>query len=128
MTRARLEAVHPVLAVKDVEAAIAFYTGRLGFTPLGRDSQTRPRYAVIRRDGVVLHLQWHDASEWGAGGDRPMLRFVVPDVQALYEEYKDKGVFHERTALRETPWGTLEFAFYDLDRNGLTFYRDLDPA
>ena len=128
MSRARLEAVHPVLASQDVEAAVAFYTGRLGFTLLGQDAKSKPRYAVIRRDGVVLHIQWHDPAEWQAGVDRPMLRFVVPDVEALYEEYKDKGVFHERTALRETPWGTLEFAFYDLDRNGLTFYRDRDPA
>ena len=29
-------------------------------------------------------------------------------------------------AMRDTPWGTREFAFYDPDRNGLTFYRDLE--
>jgi uncharacterized glyoxalase superfamily protein PhnB len=54
-----------------------------------------------------------------------MLRFLIDDVDALFEEYADKGVFHERTALRDTPWGTREFAFYDCDGNGLTFYRDL---
>jgi hypothetical protein len=25
----------------------------------------------------------------------------------------------------DKPWGTREFAFFDPDRNGLTFYRDL---
>lgn len=54
-----------------------------------------------------------------------MLRFVVEDVDALFEEWKDKGVFHENTSLRRTPWGTREFAFYDLDGNGLTFYLDV---
>ena len=53
-----------------------------------------------------------------------MLRFVVPDVDALYEEYRDRDVFHEQTALRDTAWGTREFAFYDTYGNGLTFYRD----
>ncbi len=54
-----------------------------------------------------------------------MLRFVVPAVLEVFDEYRDKGVFHERTALRDTPWGTREFAFYDPNQNGLTFYCDL---
>ncbi len=54
-----------------------------------------------------------------------MIRFLVADVDALHDELKSKGVFHKNTALRDTPWGTREFAFYDLDQNGLTFYRDL---
>ena len=53
-----------------------------------------------------------------------MLRFVVSDVDALFEELKDKGIFHEQTALRATPWGTREFALFDPDKNGLTFYVD----
>ena len=53
------------------------------------------------------------------------LRFVVLDVQALFEEYRDQGVFHVKTAVRETAWGTREFAFFDPDQNGLTFYCDL---
>ena len=37
-----------------------------------------------------------------------------------------RDVFHERTVLRETSWGTREFAFFDPDQNGLTFYCDLE--
>jgi len=122
--QAKFEAVQPVLASQDVTKSVEFYVERLGFRLLGQDSATDPRYAVIRRDGVELHLQWHDPAEWSAG-DRPMLRFVVPEVEALFEEYRQAGVFHAGTALRETPWGTREFAFYDPYRNGLTFYRDL---
>jgi catechol 2,3-dioxygenase-like lactoylglutathione lyase family enzyme len=36
-----------------------------------------------------------------------------------------QGVFHERTQLCDTSWGTREFAFWDLNHNGLTFMRDL---
>lgn len=57
--------------------------------------------------------------------ERPMLRFVIKDVDHLFEEYSQQDVFHDRTDLRETSWQTREFAFYDLDQNGLTFYCDL---
>ncbi len=113
-----------MLPSRDVAAAIGFYVGRLGFELAFADSTRDPGYAGLRRDGVELHLQWHDDAEWSRV-ERPMLRFVVPDVEALFEEYRRQGVFHERTALRRTAWGTREFAFYDLDMNGLTFYRDL---
>ena len=113
-----------MLPSRDVAAAVGFYVGRLGFEIAFADSTHDPAYAGVRRDGIELHLQRHDAAEWSRV-ERPMLRFVVPAVENLFEEYRDRGVFHERTALRRTPWGTREFAFYDLDMNGLVFYRDL---
>jgi catechol 2,3-dioxygenase-like lactoylglutathione lyase family enzyme len=125
MERARLQAVNPVLPSRNVPAAIEFYVTRLGFTLRFQDDPHEPRYAVLRRDEVVLHVQWHDPAEWQAGVDRPMLRFDVSSVEALFEEYRDKGVFHDRTAVRDTAWGTREFAFFDADHNGLTFYRNL---
>jgi catechol 2,3-dioxygenase-like lactoylglutathione lyase family enzyme len=122
--RPKFKAVNPVLPTQDVAAAIAFYVQKIGFKLLGQDSASDPRYAVVGRDDVELHLQWHDPAEWAAV-ERPMLRFLVSAIEALFAEYQRAGVFHEHTALRSTPWGTQEFAFFDLDRNGLTFYRDL---
>lgn len=119
-----LEQVQPVLPSRDVAAAIAYYVARLGFELAFADSIEDPAYAGVRRGGVELHLQWHDPEEWERV-ERPMLRFVVSDIEGLYEEYAPRGVFHDRTKLRDTPWGTREFAFYDLDMNGLAFYRDL---
>lgn len=118
----RLLQVQPVLPSQNVQAAVEYYVSKLGFTLAFQDSDD-PRYAAVRRDDVELHLQWHDPSEW-TRLDRPMVRFVVSDVNALFEEYRSKSVFHEQTALRSTPWGTREFAFYDIDKNGLTFYVD----
>ena len=115
--------VHPVLPCRDVAASVRYYVERLGFRLLFQDADD-PRYAGVRRDAVEIHLQWHDASEWERT-ERPMLRFVVAEVDALFEEYSAQSVFHAGTALRDTPWGTREFAFYDPDGNGLTFYRDL---
>jgi hypothetical protein len=80
----------------------------------------------VCRDGVELHLQWQSEADFEAGtAGQGMLRLVVDDPDALFEEYKDKGVFHDRTSLKDTSWGTREFAFFDLNGNGLTFYRDL---
>ena len=122
--RAKLKAVNPVLPSQDVAASIDFYVERLGFRLLGRDSESNTRYAAVARDSVELHIQWHDLKEWSAV-ERPMLRLQVSSIEALYEEYASAGVFHQGTAVRETPWGTKEFAFYDPFKNGLTFYKDL---
>jgi catechol 2,3-dioxygenase-like lactoylglutathione lyase family enzyme len=117
-----LTQVQPVLPSQDVEASIDFYVRRLGFALAFQDAES-PTYAGVRRNGVELHFQWHDPSEWSRI-ERPMLRFVVSDLDGLFEELKSKDIFDQNTAIRTTPWGTREFAFFDPDKNGLTFYVD----
>ncbi len=119
-----LHQIHPVLPVKDVIEALDFYVNRLGFKIGFADDSKRPTYAGVLRDEIEIHLQWHDTSEWEKAVERPMLRIVSQNIEALYEEYASKEVFHAHTLLRETAWGTKEFAFYDPFDNGLTFYRD----
>jgi catechol 2,3-dioxygenase-like lactoylglutathione lyase family enzyme len=104
-----------------VERALAFYTDRLGFRIAFRDGATPTNYAGICRDDVELHMQFQYEHEMST----LRLRIVVDDPDQLFEEYRTQNVFHERTQLANTPWGTREFAFYDPDGNGLTFYRDL---
>jgi hypothetical protein len=53
---------------------------------------------------------------------------VVEDPDALFKEYQKRGVECTPNSVRDTPWGTREFALYDLDRNALSFYRDLIGA
>lgn len=118
------KAVHPVLPVKDVSMSLKFYE-KLGFKKVFADSVQNPKYAGIQNDTVELHLQWHDVSNWETEIDRPMLRFLVTDIEAVFENYKTKNVFHKHAALRTTAWGTKEFAFYDPNLNGLTFYENL---
>lgn len=120
-----LHQVHPVLPVWDVVEALDFYVNRLGFKIAFADDEKNPKYAGILRDAIEIHLQWHDAVEWEVEIDRPMLRIVSQNIEALYEEYSEKDVFHAHTLLRETAWNTKEFAFYDPFKNGLTFYRDV---
>jgi catechol 2,3-dioxygenase-like lactoylglutathione lyase family enzyme len=118
-------AVVPVLMSRDVGAALDFYR-KLGFELEFQDHPTQPRYAGILRDGVTLHLQWQDPAHWANSLDRPMYRFPVSDLDALYAEFQAAGALpvpnpspYAKPA--ETPWGTREFHFYDADGNGLQF-------
>ena len=123
---AELNDVIPVLPARDVSEAVQFYVERLGFELVFQDSGDRPQYAGVRRGGVELHLQFQFEKDFEAGtAGQAMLRLVVDDPDVLFSEYRDKGVFHEGTQLRDTSWGTREFAFWDLNHNGLTFKRDL---
>ena len=125
MSSAQFREVIPVLPVRSVPDAVRYYTEKLGFRLHFYDAPQNPRYAGVEREGVRLHLQWHDPVDFREAVDTLILRFVIDDVDALFAEYGNKGVFHERTAVRNTSWGTREFAFYDADGNGLTFYRNL---
>ena len=115
----------PVLPVRNVSEAMAYYTDKLGFTLRFTDDAQNPKYAGVARGAASFHLQWHEPADFRENVDTAALRFVIDDVDGLFAEYSGKNVFQAATALRDTPWGTREFAFYDLDGNGLFFYYSL---
>lgn len=122
---AYLKQIHPVLPVKNVTEAIKYYVEKLGFKLAFKDAGDHSGYAGVRRDGIEIHLQWHDGKDWENGMDSTLLRIYVDEVDVLFEAYKTQSVFHNNTSLKDTPWGTREFGFYDMDNNGLVFYKDL---
>jgi len=115
--------VQPILGTRDIEKAIDFYVQRLGFTLAFRDGSTPTNYVGLRRDRVELHMQFQYEHEM----QTTRLRLLVDDPDALYAEFLAKQVVDESKQPKDTPWGTREFAIYDLDRNSLTFYRHLKP-
>ena len=115
----QFDRVEPVLMVRDVSRALAFYA-QLGFEEVFRDDDHAPMFAMVARDAACLAMQWHDYE--GVAGDRPVLRFPTQDVDALSEEFA--GVA-DRTEVTDTSWGTREFHVRDPDGNGLQFYADL---
>ena len=114
-----IKRVEPVLNVRDVAAAVIFYA-HLGFVEKFRDDPDSPVFVIVGRDCNVVALQWHDFV--GIAGDRPVLRFLVDDVDGLSDEF---GPLPDRTEVSDTSWGTREFHVRDSDGNGLQFYRDL---
>ena len=115
----QFDRVEPVLMVRDVSRALAFYA-QLGFEEVFRDDDHTPMFAMVARDGACLAMQWHDYE--GVAGDRPVLRFPTRDVDALSVEF---GGIVDRTGVTDTTWGTREFHVRDPDGNGLQFYADL---
>ena len=116
--------VNPILGTRDMQREIDFYTRQLGFKLAFRDDADPPNYVGFRRDAVALHMQFQFEHEMGT----IRLRFLVDDPDALFKEYEQRGVECTSDSIHDTPWGTREFALYDLDRNALTFYRDLTEA
>jgi uncharacterized glyoxalase superfamily protein PhnB len=123
---AELSDVIPVLPARDVGEAVRFYVEQLGFELVFQDSDDDPQYAGVRRGAVDLHVQFQFERDFKAGtAGQAMLRLVVDDPDALFQEYKDNGVLQEGAQPCNTSWGTREFAFWDLNHNGLTFMREL---
>jgi catechol 2,3-dioxygenase-like lactoylglutathione lyase family enzyme len=116
----------PILDVRNIETALRFYVEKLGFQVA---FQYADNYAGVRRDQVYFEMQWQaeDHFLWRTAG-RLRVRVVVNDPDALFEEYKAKGVLRSGAEVRDTEWGTREFAFRDPDGNGLVFYRPLERA
>jgi catechol 2,3-dioxygenase-like lactoylglutathione lyase family enzyme len=121
---AMFKETHPILGTQDIQRAIEFYTQRLGFKLAFGDKADPPNYVGFRRDAVELRLQFQFEHEMGT----IRLRFLVEDPDALFNEYRQWGVECNPNRVHDTSWGTREFALYDLDRNALTFYRDLTGA
>ncbi len=115
---------HPILGTRDIQRAISFYTQQLGFELAFSDNADPPNYVGFRRDAVEVHMQFQFEHEMGT----IRLRFLVEDPDALFDEYRTRSVECSPNGVRDTPWMTREFALYDLDRNALTFYRELTVA
>jgi catechol 2,3-dioxygenase-like lactoylglutathione lyase family enzyme len=121
---AMFKETHPILGTRDLQRAIEFYDRQLGFRLAFGDKADPRGYVGFRRDAVELHMQFQFEHEMGT----IRLRFLVEDPDALFNEYRQRGVECTPKGVQDTPWGTREFALYDLDRNALTFYRDLTSA
>jgi catechol 2,3-dioxygenase-like lactoylglutathione lyase family enzyme len=142
MAHAGMHRTIPALPVREMVAAVAFYTERFGFEVLHHDGG----FAVLRRDEAVLHL-WESGDEgWRSRDDfaaEPVrsgaesfiagtasTRIEVAGVDGLYEELEDAGVLHpvSRDGVDDTDFGTREFATLDQDGNLLSFFRWVIPT
>jgi hypothetical protein len=105
-------------AGSDVDATLAFYAQKLGFTT--RFTQGEPtEMAIVTRDAVEIVLCRNDdryvAEQTG-------FRIHVQHIEPLYTEYQAQGVIHPNGQLTTKPWGTQEFAILDPAGVCITFY------
>ena len=105
-------------AGSDVDATLAFYVQRLGFTT--RYTQGEPtEMAIVIRDAVEILLCRND-DRYVA--EQTSFRIHVQHVEQLYVEYQAQGVIHPNGQLTTKPWGTQEFAILDPAGVCITFY------
>ncbi|HRI24465.1 MAG TPA: hypothetical protein PLZ45_07290 [Ferruginibacter sp.] len=105
----------PVLPSSDIARDLAWYKEKTGFEAVFADTM----YAVIRRENIYLHLQWHADTD-----DDPLLggsviRICVENIRPLFEEFVARGTVPENKFVAGTSWGTNEFGFFDLNRNAI---------
>lgn len=122
----------PILPVHDAGAAMAWYRDKLGFEVLS--AQTDPNlpppglgYVVLRRGDAEVHLQFQFEKDMvGVVPSMMQVRFQLEagSVDALFAEYSAAGVVPAGKSVRDTDWGTREFAFFDPWGYGLTFFED----
>lgn len=117
----KLVQIVPVLPSADIARDVAWYKENAGFDPVFSDSM----YAALRREHLELHLQWHAGTE-----DDPLLggsviRIFVRDIQPIFEEFVQRGTVSQDKLRTNTPWGTHEFGFYDLNQNAVFIVEDI---
>jgi catechol 2,3-dioxygenase-like lactoylglutathione lyase family enzyme len=111
----------PNVFVKDFQAALAYYTGPLGFRPLFVYGEI-PFYAHVARDEAIMAIRHvtkpvidHSA------GEALLSAFVeVSDVNALHEGLKESGA-HIWQEPRDEPWQMRSLIISDLDGNLICF-------
>ena len=120
----------PILFVRDVEAAAAFYEGKLGFR-IDFLHGAPPFYGSVSRDRACLHLRFvHQTNfaELAAREESLILATIeVADVKALFQEYDARSVDFAQRLVRQA-WGGLDFHVRDPDGNVISFVQYRWPA
>lgn len=118
-----VNAVVPILLVRDVTASARWFEARLGFAVdfLYGDP---PFYGSVSRDGVRMHLRFVKEPVFAIAAAREesliAASFEVSDVRALFEEISARGAEIAQPLIRQD-WGGTDFHVRDGDGNAVSF-------
>ena len=119
----------PVLGVRDVPAAVEHYQSAFGFEcPGGMFGPEDERvYAVMRRDGIEVHLQIRRRNIWAAarGSHERSAYLYCPDVDSLHGDFDSAGALVIEPPT-DMPYGNREIVLRDQDGHRLAFGVDSD--
>ena len=113
-----MQRVIPALRVESYVDAKAFYEG-LGFEERWRHQfePHLPVFASVARDGMEVFLTEH-SGDCQFGG---LVHFYVPDVDALYREFAERGVVVAQRPENSLGPDTRDMLVVDPDGNRLSF-------
>jgi catechol 2,3-dioxygenase-like lactoylglutathione lyase family enzyme len=120
----------PILFVRDVTAAAAFYEATLGFHVDFLHGKP-PFYGSVSRDRARLHLRFVHQTNFtelaAREGGLILATIEVANVKALFQEYEARGVdFAQRPVIQA--WGGLDFHVRDPDGNVISFVQYRRPT
>ena len=127
MSAARITDATPVLLVRDVVKAAAYYVDKLGFS-VDRFWGEPPTFTIAKRDGVFIMLNQVGAGDDfrpnGAYDGRFSVYVDVNDADAMHAEFQAKGadIICEP---EDQPYMMREFQVRDLDGHLLGFGSDI---
>lgn len=113
--------IEPVLPSQNIERDLIWYEKHTGFQRKFGDHM----YVGIERDGVYIHLQWHADTEEDPLLGGSVIKLFVKDIQPIFQEFVKRGTISEEKLRKNTPWGTHEFGFYDLNKNAIFVVQDV---
>jgi len=113
----------PVLESADIARDVAWYREKTGFEV---SFSHEKMYAGLYRNDLEIHLQWHAGTAEDPLSGGAVVRIDVKNIKPLFEELKQRGTVKEKDFKANTPWGTNEFAFHDLNSNAIFISEDLE--
>lgn len=118
------QTVTPQFRITDARRSLAFYVDGLGFEVdwEHRFEPGLPVFMQLTRAGQSIFLTEH-AGDCQVGG---AAYFVIPDVEACYNDFKARGVIPTEPPT-DTPWGSREMVVTDPDGNRLRFASSTAP-
>ena len=120
----KILSVAPVLPTNDITRDIEWHRQFTGFEFYFGDD----RYAGLKRDICVLHLQWHAGTEDDPVNGGSVVKIFVDDVREIFEELVKRETVEAYQLRLHTPWQTHEFGFYDPNGNAIFFVEDLSDS
>ena len=119
----KLVKIIPVLESADIARDVAWYKEKTGFEV---SFSHEKMYAGLYRNDLEIHLQWHAGTEDDPLSGGAVIRIEVKNIKPLFEEFKQRGTIQEKDFRENTPWGTNEFAFADLNSNVIFISEDIE--
>ncbi len=140
MTELSIRGPVPVLFANDMQKAIEYYCGTLGFTLASAMPENEPTWCFLRRDNAAImflkaHDHAHDEDEHhhdhdGDHHQHPRgpavssLYFYPNDADALWNQLKDR--VEVEVPLEDMDYGMREFTIRDPNGYALNFGAPLD--
>jgi catechol 2,3-dioxygenase-like lactoylglutathione lyase family enzyme len=120
----------PILFVRDVAAAAAFYESKLGFR-IDFLHGKPPFYGSVSRGSACLHLRFVHETNFTELAEREggliLATIEVAHVKALFQEFEARQLDFPQRLVRQ-PWGGLDFHVRDPDGNVISFVEFRRPA